>query len=190
MPMAASSAIAFRTVIWKKKNKVLMCVCVAWWRHVPRVFSCSLSQYHRALFFFALKKWFYVQEIESWISRFHHEHKKPCVGSTAGTRVEGGEGTDQDLLSGFVLALDLSAQISLGDLQVLSHLPAVLEQRQVALCDPNELQSRGTGAEQRKGSGVGEKLIVFLVRHKHFRIHYFHYAGHGRYCFFFPPQRY
>ena len=63
-----------------------------------------------------------------------------------------GDGTDQDFLSGFVLVLYLSAQVSLGNLQVLSHLPAVLEQGQVAILDPNQL---GEGTRQKRVSGNG-----------------------------------
>lgn len=48
--------------------------------------------------------------------------------------------TDQDLLSGFVLALYLFAQVSVGDLQILSHLAVVVEEGQVAILDPNQLQ--------------------------------------------------
>ncbi|PWA28820.1 hypothetical protein CCH79_00012965 [Gambusia affinis] len=55
------------------------------------------------------------------------------------TSVRRSDATNQDLLSGFVSALDFLPQVSLGKLQVLPHLPAVLEQGEVAVLDPNQL---------------------------------------------------
>lgn len=48
--------------------------------------------------------------------------------------------TDQDLLSGFMLALYLLSQVSVGDLQVLSHLTVIVEEGQVAILDSNQLR--------------------------------------------------
>lgn len=60
-----------------------------------------------------------------------------------------GDGTNQDLLSGFMLALYLFAQVSLRNLQVLPHLTAILEEGQVAILDPNQL---GEGTQQTRMS--------------------------------------
>lgn len=48
--------------------------------------------------------------------------------------------TDQDLLPSFVFALYLFAQVSVRDLQILSHLPVVIEEGQVAILDSDQLQ--------------------------------------------------
>lgn len=48
--------------------------------------------------------------------------------------------TDQDLLPGFVFALYLFAQVSVRDLQILSHLTVVIEKGQVAILDSDQLQ--------------------------------------------------
>lgn len=45
----------------------------------------------------------------------------------------------QYLLSSFILALDLFAQVSLRNSQVFSDLTTILEQRQVAIRDANQL---------------------------------------------------
>lgn len=77
--------------------------------------------------------------VQAWRQRSPSEER----GRNAAGRVNAeARGTDQDLLSGFMLALDLFAQVSLGDLQVLSHVPAVLEQGQVAFLDPDQLGRR------------------------------------------------
>lgn len=51
-------------------------------------------------------------------------------------------GTDQDLLSGVVLALDLLSQIAVGDLQILSHFAVILEEGKVTVLDSNQLQEQ------------------------------------------------
>lgn len=48
--------------------------------------------------------------------------------------------TDQDLLPGVMLALYLFPQVSVRDLQILSHLPVIIEEGQVAILDSNQLQ--------------------------------------------------
>lgn len=48
--------------------------------------------------------------------------------------------TDQDLLPGFMLALYLFSQVSVRDLQILSHLAVIIEEGQVAILDSNQLQ--------------------------------------------------
>lgn len=50
------------------------------------------------------------------------------------------DSTDQDLLPGFILALYLFSQVTLGNLQVLPDFPAVLEQWEVAILDTNQLK--------------------------------------------------
>lgn len=56
-----------------------------------------------------------------------------------------------------MLALYLFAQVSLWDLQVLSHFPVFLEQRQVSIRDPNQLgeNREAGGREGDKGRGGG-----------------------------------
>lgn len=49
-----------------------------------------------------------------------------------------------------MLALYLFSQISLWDLQVLPDLSAVLEQRQVAILDPNQLREGGNKENDEK----------------------------------------
>lgn len=48
--------------------------------------------------------------------------------------------TDQDLLSSLMLALYLFSQVSVRDLQILSHLTVIVEEGQVAILDSNQLQ--------------------------------------------------
>lgn len=96
MPIAASSSIAFRTVIWKSRSSYVKC-----------------------------------DHLNS-----QRGSRGSCPVSGAG---EKGNSAHQDLLSGFMLALYLLSQVSLWDLQVLSHLSTVLEQGQVAILDPDQL---------------------------------------------------
>lgn len=55
--------------------------------------------------------------------------------------------TDQDLLSGLVLVLDVLPQVSVGDLQILPHLAVVVEEGQVAIRDPDQLREEATSAD-------------------------------------------
>lgn len=51
-----------------------------------------------------------------------------------------------------MLALYLLSQVSLWDLQVLSHLSTVLEQRQVAILDPDQLREGNSKKNSEKKS--------------------------------------
>lgn len=62
-----------------------------------------------------------------------------------------------------MLALYLFAQVSLRNLQVLSHLPAVLEQGQVAICDPDQLGEGTQTAETEWTQCFFKSLFLFLL---------------------------
>lgn len=53
------------------------------------------------------------------------------------------DSTNQDLFPGLMLVLYLFAQFSLRNLQVLSHVTAILKEGQVAILDTNQLD-KGT----------------------------------------------
>lgn len=131
MPIAASSSIAFRTVIWKSRSSYVKC------DHL------NLQRGSRG----------------------------SCPVSGAG---EKGNSAHQDLLSGFMLALYLLSQVSLWDLQVLSHLSTVLEQGQVAILDPDQLieDNNKKNSEKKRQKTLNElgSLITARLYHLHLSV--------------------
>lgn len=75
--------------------------------------------------------------------------------------------TDQDLLSGFMLALYVFSQVSVRDLQILSHLTVIVEEGQVAILDSNQLQQEVKSSDCAFRTGIwtcleltNERLMV------------------------------
>lgn len=75
--------------------------------------------------------------------------KQLLLGSCGGVTASG-RGTDQDLLSIFILGHDFLPQFSFRNLQVLPHLAAVLQEGQVAVVDADQLS--GSTAAVRGGA--------------------------------------
>lgn len=68
-------------------------------------------------------------------------------------------GTNQDLFPGIMLALYLFAQVSLRNLQVLSHVTAILKEGQVAILDTNQLDK---GTQQTRINKLAHASFFFF----------------------------
>lgn len=71
-----------------------------------------------------------------------------------------------------MLALYLLSQVSLWDLQVLSHLSTVLEQGQVAILDPDQLTEGNNkkNSEKKRQKTLNELGSLITARLYHLRL--------------------